>query len=483
MAEKERGALLVVIGGAGDLMRRKLLPALFRLQSGQGFEGELVLLAVSRRDWTDDRYRDWARDVMKESDLQSGDLERWLNEAAYFQSSEGNRAESYEALAARIAKIEEEHGLPGNRVFYLATPPGVFPDTIQGIGNAGLNKSRGWTKVVVEKPFGQDLRSAQELNQLMWRYFDESEIYRIDHYLGKETVQNLLVFRFANMLFESVWNRDRIANIQITVAENLGVEERADYYDQSGALRDMMQNHATQLLTLIAMDAPPRFTADAVRDEKLRVLRSIQPVRKENVVFGQYGDGEVQGRPARAYRLEEGVPADSTTETYATLKLSIDNWRWQGVPFYLRTGKRLAEKVTEIVIIFREPPLCLFESLGQCAIQPDILRIRLQPAEAFRLNFDVKVPGTPLQVKQQSLDFRYADAFGELPDAYHTLIPDIIAGDQTHFVRADEVEASWELYEPLLEDPPKPHFYPAGTWGPAEADALLESDGVEWWTR
>jgi len=482
MMRNTRTSLFVVFGGAGDLMGRKLLPALFELQSRDKFEGEFVVLAVSRRDWNDERYRDWARDIMKDADHRSESIERWCRECLYFQSTDREERGSDDALASRIAAIEEEHGLPGNRVFYLATPPGVFSETVQRIGAAGLHQSRGWTKLVVEKPFGQDLKTAQELNQVLWHYFDESQVYRIDHYLGKETVQNLLVFRFANMLFESAWNRHQIANIQITVAEDLGVGERAGYYDRAGALRDMMQNHATQLLTLIAMDAPPRFIADAVRDEKLRVLRAIQPIRKQDVILGQYGEGEVDGHPVPAYREEKEVPPDSSTETYAALKLSIDNWRWQGVPFYLRTGKRLAEKVTEIAIVFRQPPLCLFQALGKCAIEANVLRIRLQPAESFRLDFDVKVPGTPFQVQQQRLEFRYADTFGGLPDAYHTLIPDIVDGDQTHFVRADEAEAAWELYTPLLEDRPEPRSYAAGTWGPAEASELLRSDGVEWST-
>lgn len=474
--------LLVVLGGTGDLMRRKLLPALLRLRSTDKLPDDFVLLAVSRRDWNDDRYRQWARDAMEETDLRSRDLERWCDQCIYYQASGGDEAEGYQQLASRIDAIEKEHALPGNRVFHLATPPSVFPQAVRQLGEAGLNESSGWTRLVVEKPFGQDLASAQELNQIVRRHFDESQVYRIDHYLGKETVQNLAVFRFANMLFESAWNRDHVANVQITVAEDLGVEQRAGYYDQAGALRDMIQNHATQLLTLIAMDAPPRFDADAVRDEKLRVLRSIDAVDVEDAVFGQYGAGEIAGEPAPAYRNEDGVDADSTTETYVALKLSIDNWRWQGVPFYLRTGKRLPRKVTEIAIVFRRPPLYLFQPLGKCEIHHDVLRIRLQPDEALSLAFDVKAPGDSLKVERQSLEFRYADAFGDLPGAYHSLIPDIARGDQTHFVRADEVEAAWRLYSPLLEKRPTPCLYEAGTWGPAEADQLLESDGAQWQT-
>jgi len=474
--------LFVVLGGTGDLMRRKLLPALLHLQTAGRLPDGFVLLAVSRRDWNDDRYRQWVRDAMEEAGLRSKDLEHWCDQCVCFQSGGGDEADGYQQVASRIKSIEEERGLPGNRIFYLATPPGAFTNVIRQLGEAGLHQTDGWTRLVVEKPFGRDLASAQELNQTARRYFDESQIYRIDHYLGKETVQNLAVFRFANMLFESAWNREHVANVQITVAEDLGVEERAAYYDQSGALRDMIQNHATQLLTLIAMDAPPRFEADAVRDEKLRVLRSVNAIEIEDVVFGQYDDGDVEGERAPAYRNEEGVDSNSTTETYVALKLSIDNWRWQGVPFYLRTGKRLPRKITEIAIVFRKPPLCLFQPLGQCEVHPDVLRIRLQPDEAFRLAFDVKVPSDAFKVARQSLEFRYADAFDDLPEAYHTLIPEIASGDQTHFVRADEVEAAWRLYTPLLENRPKPYLYTAGSWGPAEADQLLESEGAQWQT-
>lgn len=480
MATRTDPHLFVVFGAAGDLTGRKLLPALFELHRQGKFDNGLAVLAVSRRDWNDDHYRKWAREVMDEAGLQSEEWARWCKESLYFESITGDAADDYRGLASRINKIESDHGLPGNRVYYLAIPPGAFTPTIQRLGEAELNDGPGWTRIVVEKPFGRDLESAKTLNGVALRYFDESQIYRIDHFLAKETVQNLAIFRFANMMFESVWNRNHIANVQVTVAEELGVEHRAGYYDKAGALRDMLQNHLTQLLTLIAMDAPSRFNADAVRDEKLRVLRSIDPIDGGNAVFGQYDEGRIDGASVSAYRNERGVPADSTTETYAAVRLFINNWRWQGVPFYLRTGKRLPHKVTEIVIVFREPPIRLFEPLGECAVQPDALRIRLQPNEAFRLSFDIKVPGDPLRVEQQSLGFSYADAFDNIPDAYQTLILDIIEGDQTHFVRGDEVEAAWQLYVPLIEKAPPLHSYATGTWGPVEADLLLQSDGAEW---
>jgi glucose-6-phosphate 1-dehydrogenase len=481
VATKKDPHLFVVFGATGDLMSRKLLPALSELRSEDKFDDDLVVLAVSRRDWDDERYRRWALGVMDEVGMHSEEWEEWCNRSLYFESAD-HAGGHYHGLAKRIEKIEKEHGLPGNRVYYLAIPPGAFAPTIQTLGEAKLHKSPGWTRLVVEKPFGQDLESAEKLNEVALRYFDESQIYRIDHYLAKETVQNLAIFRFANMMFESLWNRNHIANVQVTVAEELGVEHRAGYYDKAGALRDMMQNHLTQLLTLIAMDAPSRFNADAVRDEKLRVLRSIAPISVDNAVFGQYGAGEIEGTHAPAYGDEDGVASGSVTETYVAVRLFINNWRWQGVPFYLRTGKRLPHQVTEIVIVFREPPIRLFEPLGDCAVEPDALRIRLQPNEGFKLSFDIKVPGDPLRVEPQSLEFSYAEAFDDIPDAYQTLILDIIEGDQTHFVRGDEVEAAWKLYSPLLENRPGLCSYAGGTWGPMEADRLLEMDGKMWQT-
>ncbi len=333
---------------------------------------------------------------------------------------------------------------------------------------------------MVEKPFGQDLESARELNQLVHRYFDESQIYRIDHYLGKETVQNLLVFRFANPIFESLWNRQYVDNVQITVSEELGVGTRAPYYDDSGALRDMVQNHLTQLLSLSAMEAPVSFDANAVRDEKVKVLRSANPPTDREVVFGQYGEGVLGDEPVPGYREEEGVRPGSKTETYVALRLEIDNWRWNGVPFYLRTGKRLPRKLTQIDVVFREPPVCLFQGMEGCQIESNVLRITLQPEEGFSLFFQVKTPGDSMQLKTHPLRFRYGEAFEPLPDAYRTLIRDLVEGDQTLFVRGDEVEASWQLYDPILKDPPETQPYAAGTWGPRKAKGLLENDGKRW---
>ncbi|MBD3274606.1 MAG: glucose-6-phosphate dehydrogenase, partial [Candidatus Marinimicrobia bacterium] len=385
-------------------------------------------------------------------------------------------------LAERIQSLEEEHELPGNRVFYLAIPPVAYETTINGLGSASLNESPGWTKIVVEKPFGRDLSSAQKLNNITHKYFSEEQIYRIDHYLGKETVQNLLVFRFANAIFESIWNRDRIESVQITVSEELGVGHRADYYDKSGAIRDMMQNHLTQLLTLIAMEIPSSFDAESIRSEKIKVLKGINTIEPEDVVLGQYTAGMVEGEQVPGYLEEEGVPEESTTETFAAIRLEILNWRWQGVPFYIRTGKRLPERLTQIIVRFRRPPVSVFHPYDRCTLHSNALIITLQPNEGFDLQFEVKSPGEPLQMQTHDLGFRYADAFEPLPDAYRTLLLDVIQGDQTLFVHGEEVEASWKLYTPLLDGKMEIHPYEAGTWGPERAIKLPKSIGEQWTT-
>jgi glucose-6-phosphate 1-dehydrogenase len=389
-------------------------------------------------------------------------------------------AGGYEDLAARVASLEDEYGLRGNRVFYMALPPQVLPDAVEGLGEAGLNRSAGWVRLVIEKPFGRDLESARDLNGLVHRYFAEEQVFRIDHYLGKETVQNLLVFRFANALFESSWNRDRIKHVQITVAEDLGVGTRAGYYDRSGALRDMVQSHLAQVFTLIAMEPPAAFEARAIRDEKVKVLQSIIEVARESVVFGRYTAGDIDGREVPGYHQEDGVEADSMTETFVGLRLDVDNWRWQGIPFYLRTGKRLARRLTQIVVTFREPPVCFFDHKGSCEVHSNVLVITLQPDEGFQLLFDVKAPEDQLRLETRPFRFSYREAFGELPSAYETLIFDVLTGDQTLFVRGDEVEESWRLFTPLLDAGIEVHPYEAGTWGPEDADRLAQRDGYSW---
>ncbi len=476
-------SVVVVLGATGDLMRRKLLPALRRLAvQGVLHERTRIVGAARSKEMGDHSFRAWARQALVDAGLPSDDpAARWFDESLHYQSIGGGRVADYRALASRIDALEREGNLPGNRVFYLALPPQAVSGTINGLGQAKLNRSAGWTRLVVEKPFGHDLQSSQELNRLVHQHFDESQVYRIDHYLGKETVQNLLVFRFANPIFETLWNRDRVDHVQITVAEEVGIESRAGYYEQAGALRDMVQNHLTQLLTLVAMEIPGSFDADSIRNEKVKVLHAIAPIGRGDLAFSQYAAGRIDGRDVPGYRQEPGVSPDSQTETYAALRLEVENWRWHGVPFYLRAGKRLPRRLTQIVVTFRRPPVSLFPSVQDSnAIHPNVLAITIQPDEGFELGFEVKAPGQEITLKTERLHFRYAEAFSPLADAYETLLLDVLTGDQTLFVRSDEVEAAWGLYTPVLEKPPKVDFYAAGTWGPSAADQLLAKDGQRW---
>lgn len=470
--------IFVVMGGRGDLMHRKLLPALYRLHLNGQFRSPSKIIGSGRSAGENDEYREWAIEALVEAGhTQDESLERWVKETCYYVGVGG--ANGYEALKSQIEALEEQYGLPGNRVFYFSLPPAAFPSTLEGLHAQGLHQSKGWTRLVVEKPFGYDLSTAQKLNALIHQYFNESQVYRIDHYLGKETVQNLLVFRFANAMFEPLWNRDRIERVEITVAESLGVEGRAGYYDKSGALRDMIQNHLTQVLALTAMEAPATFDSEAIRDEKVKVLKSIRPIKPADVVLGQYGRSGAGGWPMAGYHDEEDVPADSTTETFVALRLEVANWRWQGVPFYLRTGKRLPKRTSQIVVTFRRPPVALFPH----AEAPNQLVITIQPDEGFDISFLTKAPGEGFGVEEQRLKFRYKDVHGALPEAYETLLLDVMNGDPTLFVRADEVEAAWALYTPVFSFDRQVHSYPAGTWGPKAANHLLPEGVNEWGTR
>jgi glucose-6-phosphate 1-dehydrogenase len=484
---------VVIFGATGDLTHRKLVPALYNLQRERLLPPGFSVVGAARRDWSDDFFRQGLRKDAQEhsrSGLQEELWETFAEGISYVRVPFDDPA-AYQELAARLAEIDAQRGTSGNRLFYLATPPESYTTIIQNLGAAGLARptSGSWVRIIVEKPFGRDLASARALDAEIHRVFDESQVYRIDHYLGKETVQNILVFRFANGIFEPLWNHRYIDHVQITVAESVGVEGRGGYYEHAGALRDMVQNHLMQLLTLTAMEPPAGYRAEAVRDEKVKVLRSIKPIAPyevlESTVRGQYGAGISGGNPVPGYREEGGVAPDSTTETYVALRFFIDNWRWAGVPFFLRTAKRAPKRVSEIAIQFRQVPMMLFDNGPLSDIDPNVLAMKIQPDEGISLRFSSKVPGQSNQIRPVTMDFRYNSSFGvESPEAYERLLLDALLGDSTLFTRSDEVEASWSLITPLhegWEDEPPTDFpnYEAGSWGPKAADDLLGA-GRKW---
>jgi glucose-6-phosphate 1-dehydrogenase len=453
--------IFIILGALGDLSRRKLFPAVYNLSSKQEFGEHHIFLGVDiNNEMDDEKYRIWAHQALEEAGLctDCGQVTYWCECRLHYQSLGSGDSADFQELAARIESIEEEHGLPGNRIFYLALPSDVVSQVIESIGETGLNDSPGWTRLVIEKPFGWDLTSSKELNSKIHRYFKESAIYRIDHYLGKETVQNLLVFRFANAFVEHLWNREHVESVQITVSESLGVESRAQYYERAGAIRDMIQNHLTQLLCLVAMEVPSAFEAQSIRHEKLKVLGQIEPIDTDDVVLGQYS----------GYQRESGVSPQSSTPTFAALKLQIASWRWKGIPFYLRTGKHLPLRCSQIVVAFERAPVSIFHpSESSNDVKPNLLIITLQPNEGIDFRIQVKSIGDPISLTTQQLSFHYADAFGTLPDAYEHLILDVVTGDQTLFVCDSEVEASWELYDHLPgNDAISISTYEPGTWGP-----------------
>ncbi|HEV8643228.1 MAG TPA: glucose-6-phosphate dehydrogenase [Methylomirabilota bacterium] len=484
---------LIIFGASGDLTRRKLLPALFALYATRTLPEPFTILAVARTEMSHDDFRRRMREAVSDHGRVQPPSELvWerFAQALYYLPGDPKEPSLYDELKTFLSDTEPRRGGSANRLFYCATPPSLYDDIVENLGNSGLAQSRnGWTRVVVEKPFGRDVESARALNRQLRRYFGEEQIYRIDHYLGKETVQNLLVLRFANEIFEPLWNRNHVANVQITVAESIGVETRGAYYEEAGALRDMVQNHLLQLLCLIAMEPPVTFDAAPVRDEKNKVLQAIRPIDRTQVaevaLRGQYGPGFVEGKHVVGYREEKGVARDSRTETYAALKLFVDNWRWAGVPFYLRTGKRLAKRVSEIVIQFRRTPHMIFRR-HPTGVGPNQLVLRIQPGEGIALTVAAKVPGPDLHLAPVTLDFRYGEVFGgQPPEAYERLLLDVIHGDATLFARGDWVEQAWAILAPVLEawreSAAPPPVYEAGSWGPAEADTFITGwDGWAW---
>jgi glucose-6-phosphate 1-dehydrogenase len=484
--------ILVIFGASGDLTQRKLVPALYQMKLERRLPPELTIVGVARREWSDDYFREQMREGVEEFGGGLGREEIWQDFAKglFYCSGDIDKPEDYQKLKNLLTELDAKRGTRGNRVFYLAVAPRFFAESIQQLGRAGMLPDPARQRLVIEKPFGKDLASAQKLNEVVREVCSEKQVYRIDHYLGKETVQNLMVFRFANAIFEPLWNRQYIDHIQITVAETVGLEGRAGYYETAGALRDMVQNHLMQLFSLTAMEPPNSLEADSIRNEKVKALQATRLADPEHLEFsavrGQYTTGWMNGKQVPAYREEEGSSPTSTTPTYAAIKLMIDNWRWQGVPFYLRTGKRMPKKITEIAIQFKEVPFLMFQSAAKQA-NPNILAMRIQPNEGISLKFDVKTPGTSLRTRSVDMDFRYETAFGQAnTDAYSRLLVDCMLGDQTLFTRGDEVEASWRILTPLLSvwDAPAPPeimpLYEAGTWEPIEAELLLNRDGRRW---
>jgi glucose-6-phosphate 1-dehydrogenase len=482
---------MVIFGASGDLSHRKLLPALYNLALRGLLPAAFAMVGVARSDYGgDEGYRaEMKKAVAEFSRTRPLDEAVWdsFAESLHYVSGSFDDPKLYAALGARLNELAEQRGTEQNALFYLATPPTTFPMIVGGLGDAGLANEEGerWRRVVIEKPFGRDLASANALDDEIHSQFEERQVFRIDHYLGKETVQNILVFRFANGIFEPVWNRNFIDHVQITVAEGIGVEGRGRFYEEAGALRDIVQNHMLQVLSFVAMEPPPSFGAESVRDERAKVLRSLRPLGASDVVRGQYTVGFVDGSRVPAYIEEDGVAPDSEVETFVAARVSIDNWRWAGTPFYLRTGKRLPKRVSEVAIQFKRVPHLPFSYAAAEQLEPNVLVLRIQPDEGIALRFGAKVPAARTHIRNVNMDFQYDTAFASAPaEAYETLLLDAMRGDATNFTRTDAVVESWRAVEPVLDawhhEGGAPHLYASGSWGPEAADELLAREGRRW---
>ena len=484
---------VVLFGASGDLAKRKVIPAMFDLARHNSLGPQYAIVGYARTPMNDEGFRASIGDAARNmSEIGPIDPKNWEEFASnlYYQPGEYGKAEDFAKLAQRLKELESEKKLAGNRLFYLSTPPEVYKDIVEQLGKAGLARPTcpdSWVRIIIEKPFGRDLASAKELNKIVLNVFDEPQIYRIDHYLGKDTVQNLLVLRFSNGIFEPLWNRNYVDHVQITAAETLGVERRGGFYETTGALRDMIQSHVLQLTSLVAVEPPASFDATAVRNEKLKVLQSIRPfdlgMVAQSVVRGQYAAGQIDGKPVPGYRSEPGVSSTSRTETFVAAQVLIDNWRWAGVPFYLRTGKRMAKRTTEIVIQFKRAPHIVFRERD---VEANRLVLNIQPDEGISVSFGAKKPGPDMAIGNVTMNFSYREGFGDgARSAYSTLLGDCVRGDATLFDRGDSVEAAWALVDPILDvwsaakTANVPH-YPAGSWGPRESDVLLEREGRQW---
>jgi glucose-6-phosphate 1-dehydrogenase len=488
LARMPEPCALVIFGASGDLTRRKLLPALYSLAYRQLLPPSFAVVGVARTEMTDDEFRERMEEAVREFGRDDFRQDVWDSLAAgmRYVATEFGSAEGAQLLAGCLTGLDEERGTRGNRVYYLAVPPDAFELLVHQIGER--RAAEGWTRLIVEKPFGHDLASAQTLNEKLHEHFGEDEVFRIDHYLGKETVQNVLALRFANGIFEPIWNRQFIDHVQITVGESIGIERRADFYEQAGAIRDIFQNHLLQLLAVTAMEPPIDFTAESVRNEKVKVLRAMHTPGPKHLVRGQYARGFVDGVEVPAYRDEEGVAPESMTETYVAAKLFVDNWRWADTPFYVRTGKRLPRRETTVAIQFQRAPHPPFAEIAGEGLRPNVLIVHIQPNEGVSLEIGAKVPGHGMQIRTVHMDFLYGGAFRMgLPEAYERLILDAMLGDATLFTRSDEIEEQWGLVDAIVaawrRDRPVFPNYAAGTWGPKEANDLLARDGRAWRTH